>query len=1115
MSDQRDQLNAAQRQAATWSGSPLIVLAGPGTGKTRVIAHRVKWLVDKGSRPETIVAVTYTVKAAQQLRTRLSEIIGPAEAEAVNVHTFHGLGMRLLRRFGDTLGLPASPDLIDSAQTKRLLRELVHDMRLFPDSIAAGRDSAIAAASQAMGILQDHAVEPADAVVRARAWVDAARRSDAEDAKADLARAETFLDQARLYEAFEKARRERGWLSFGDLLTLPIRLLRKDGRATAICRDEFRHFIVDEFQDSNPAQLALLRQLAPGKNADVCVVGDDDQSIYAFRGADDRAFEHFKKAYSAAGEVRLTENYRSVPEVVAASNRIISLATTRFAPDKVVVAAGKHEAPGSVECVALDENDKDAAAIAAMVLSDRAANPLRPWSAYAVLATSHAHLEHAATALELEGVPVRRQRSRSPMDDEGVQDVMAWINVLARPDDSWSARRVLLRPPYSLDPLTVTTWENLHRAEERRKGRERSTKPGFLSWLSRRREETLAGNEPAAAGLDDDRLGLVLEQHAELSSLAGTLSADEAIFQIVTRIDAAHADLPAEAGGHARSRRVADLVALVRFARDRQRRLSPPGDLAAFLAYYEDLDEREQQLEPTGDERLDANADADDPSAPPDAVTLLTAHSAKGLEFDTVFVMRVQPTGGFGKASRRDGPEISATILGMEDVDHDADDRAEQRRLFYVACTRAERRLVLLAKASKSRSKSTHYFQEFTLDAEGRKLVAARTGADVFEQAARCGLILKSAAVDGALAAHEATDFSALLARARSRARQAATLALEAADRPGLTIESLNRITTDLRDAAGRLAVAAAAKFGLVPDWSGESEAWRKDVQALAAGKAATLSGEFRFQPVGPRLDLSYSSVDHYLSCPRCWYVRHIMHVDEKRDEKLNVGGVVHRALQRFVERRRDAEANGSFIPGPEELARLCEEEATREAGPVRVVEPAELQQMVALGNAALVLESADGNQSPNVLEVEREFKFGYERLGTRHTMTAKIDRLDQLESGHLRIVDYKTGKASKKLTEPKKDDLQMGIYSMALASAYGGGAVPQGIAEYWLLSTTQRGTIDLAKLDLDAVRAEIDSMIDGVLSGHFPKDPKKCRGLCDILGLPHEQVGKGAKNDE
>jgi superfamily I DNA/RNA helicase/RecB family exonuclease len=1097
-----DTLNAAQRQAVEWAGGPLVVLAGPGTGKTRVIAHRVQHLIDKGSRPETIVAVTYTVKAADQLRTRLADLVGPSHADAVRVHTFHGLGMNLLRRFGDVLGLPASPDLIDSAQTKRLLRRLVDDLRLFPESVALGRDAAIEAAVRVMNALQDRAVDPADALVRARAWLDEAKRSDAEDAPAEVARAGTFLEQARLYEAFEKARRAHGWLAFGDLITLPIRLLKSNGRAAAICRDECRHFIVDEFQDSNAAQLALLKQLAPGSGADVCVVGDDDQSIYAFRGADDRAFDHFVKAYSKAHEIRLSENYRSAPRIVAAANRIMALAARRFAPDKRVDAAGAHDHPGSVECVTTAENTQDASAIAAIILADRVQHPGRPWSAYAVLAKTHGHLDHAAEVLELEGIPVRRQRLRSPLDDQGVQDVLAWVNALAKPDDAWSVRRVLLRPPYSLDPEIVTAWERAYRNEQQRRG---AGATGFFAWLAARHADAKAGTPVPAEGFADERLGRAVVRYAELAALAGTHAADETIEAIIARTDAAHADLPAEAGGLARARRVADLVALVRFARERQRRLSPPGNLPAFLDYYADLDEKEQNFAPTGDERLDARAEGDDAGEPPDAVSLLTAHSAKGLEFHSVFVMRVQPTGGFGSAQRDNGVDLPPAILGRDGADDD--DRAEQRRLFYVACTRAEERLVIIAKATKSKSKSTHFFQEFTHEHEGRSLVTIRTAAEVFEHAAQRGLILKSAGEGASLtgSSSDAADFAALLARARSRARQAASLALEAADAPGLAPADLARITEGLREAAGRLAVAADAARGVVSPWAAERDAWRADAAALAAGRAASLRGDFAFRVPGPRLDLSYSSIDHYHTCPRCWYVRHVMRVEERRDERLNTGGVVHRVLERFAQRRREADAEGLLPPGEDALVAWTQEEMTREVGPLGTVAEGDLARAVALARAALAIERAEPAPT-NILEVEKAIRFPYEHSGVRHTMIAKIDRLDQAPDGTLRVIDYKTGTPTKRLTEPNKKDLQMGIYAMAVASQY--GEVARGLAEYWCLATSQKGAIPLDRLDLEAVREQVGSMIEGVLAGRFPKNMKECKGLCDILGLPHERVG-------
>lgn len=1113
-----DTLNKSQLEAVRWKGGPLIVLAGPGTGKTRVIAHRVRWLVEQHDAPESIVAVTYTVKAAGQLRERLAESIGPEKADRVNVHTFHGLGMRLIRRFGDVLGLPAAPDLIDSAQSKRLLRELVNENRLFPEAIASGRDAAIERAVRVMGMLEDHAVDPAEALARAETWALKAREIKDEEGQAEVARAEEFRGQARLYDLYDKARRRRGWLSYGDLITLPIRLLSRDGRAAQICRGEFKHFIVDEFQDSNPAQLELLRRLAPARSADVCVVGDDDQSIYAFRGADDRAFEHFKRVWPAAGEVRLSENYRSTPEIVAATNRIISLAPHRFAPDKTIVAAGKHQAPGSVECIPLAEDFADGAAIAAAILSDRAAVPGRALGSYAVLARAHGDLDRVAGALELEGIAVRRQRARSPLDDAGVQDVFAWIELLVSDEESWHARRLLLRPPFSLDPLVVTTWEKLFKAEDRRARRDGGRRTGFVAWLGAQHARAAAGEEDAPAGLADPRVATFLARHAELRLLAANTAADETIYQIVTRTDAAHADLPAEAGGLARSRRVADLVTLVRFARARQTRLSSPGDLHAFLEYYRDLNDHEQKLGAPGDERLDAGAETLD-GAEGDAVTLLTAHSAKGLEFDTVFVVRVQPRHGFGASPRDDGPDLPPEVLGRPaDGADETAAQGETRRLFYVACTRAERRLVLFAKANKTRSKSVHFFEEFTKAPEGLRLVSVRTPEDLFDEADRRGVKLKSG---GGVDAEGSTaeDFKAVLARARSHARQAATMALEAADRRDLSTDQLDAITARLRDAAGRLAIAAAVEHGAAtPAWAAAVEPWRTAAEALAAGRRTAAAPEFRFTPQGPRLDLSYSSLSDYLTCPRCWYVKHVMQVPDRASPELNLGVVVHRVLQVFVERRRQAEAEGRLPPGPEELARLCRQEAEREAGALRAVEAAELDQVVALARSAVEKLDVDG---ANVLEIEREFRFGYPRHGVRHSFTAKIDRVDQLKDGRFRIIDYKTGAARKALAEPKKDDLQMAIYAMALAGTYGTAgdadmpAPPAGLAEYWILGTGERGALPFDRIDFAKVRAVIDGVVDGLVAGRFPKDLKKCRGLCDLLGEPHEIVTKAKKGPD
>ncbi|MEK6703405.1 MAG: ATP-dependent DNA helicase [Planctomycetota bacterium] len=1087
-------LSPEQQAAVDWSGGPLIVLAGPGTGKTRVIIHRIARLIKNGVPPDRIVAVTFTVKAAAQLRDRLAGLVDastPGAADRVAVHTFHGFGFRLLTRFGDALGLPPSPELIDSAQTSRLLRQLVRENGLFRDSIALGRDSAIAQAQNEFEAMQNQGVDVAEAERFAADWIKRAAPASGEEAEANRAMAARFADTARLFWLFERERRRLGWLNFGDLIALPTRLLREHSGAAAIIRSDYRHFIVDEYQDSNAAQLALLAQLAPSKDADLCVVGDDDQSIYGFRGADDRAFEHFRAQWPSSGLLRLSENRRSIEPIVKVAGDIISRAYSRFAPDKVIRAVARSAAPGGgVEAVRLADEKDDGVTIAAMLLADRQANPDRDWSNYAVIAHSHLDLDRIASALELEGVPVERARERSAIDEPGVQDAMAWINLLAGARDSWAVRRLLIRPPLSIDPYTVTRWEQLHRAQASRA----SDDAGFIAWLGQHQAE-----HPGLARF--------LTTHGELKDTVKALTADSAISTIVLRTDVAHADLPAGEGGRPLAARIEALASLLRFARERQSRLDPPGDLASFLRYHADLDKSEQGLGSLGQDRVEDSGDQSDDERP-QAVTLTTAHSAKGLEFDTVFVPRVHPPHGYPKKGGQERTELPEGLVSASGETRSVDEQRidEERRLFYVACTRAERRLVLLAKANKSPSRSTHFFEELTLRSSAQARPVVHEAADVMDRAAEVGIRLRGISGlerDAEGKGGTGRSFAQSLARARAQARRSATLALESADRPDLDGAELDAITAALRDAAARMAIAAGVERSLPPPaWADASH--RLLVKDLDAGRDR--SSLFTFQKVSPPIELSFTSIKAYLDCPRCWYVRNVMGVREAESREISDGTIVHRVLERHFDRVRKSEAGGQPPPSIDDLIALAKSELDRSAGPTREIDPEQSERIIALARTAV---EKLHDKSSNILELEHDVRFSYTHTApgdsgvtTNHSFVAKMDRVEQTAGGLFRVIDYKTGYSSKALKEPAKDDLQLGIYAMAMAFEFNNKSTtpPAGVAEYWILSTGERGTIDLAKLDLVRVRSKIDEMITGVLTGEFGKG-KACRGGCDFLG--------------
>jgi DNA helicase-2/ATP-dependent DNA helicase PcrA len=799
VSDLLEGLNTAQRRAVEHDGGPLIVLAGPGTGKTRVITRRVEHLVrERGAAPESVLAVTFTVKAAAQMRERLAQRIGPAAAERVSTHTLHRLGQKLIRRFADAAGLPASLQVIDSAQQRRLLRSLIAAHGIAPEQAACGWGAVIAEAIAHIGALRDHAVTPEAAADHADRWAERCESNpdgwDAEERRAQRARLAHFRDMARLYALFDGECRRRGWLTLDDLITGAIRVLRASPGAADICRAEYRHIVVDEFQDVNRAQIELIRLLAPNDSCDLCVVGDDDQAIYGFRGADERAFFRFARLWPAYTQIELAENFRSHRPIIDAANFIVARASSRFAPDKRVTPPADPPPPepgAGVEAVELDSERDDGDTIAAMILADRAAPTARPWSSYAVIARTHGDIERIAGAMALEGIPHRVARRPGALDDDGVRDCLAWVELLVDPAATWAARRVLSRPPLSAPVGDAIGWELEYLAGQSRA--DADTPGRFVDWLRERR-----ATHPAVA-----RFLALLD---ELRAAAIHAPADAAIARIIDAAHIAHADLPS---GRDRARRVAALVTFLRFVRSRVPRLDPPADLAAFLAYYRDLDEADAAL--GDDDKVEPEAS---PHEDEDAVQLLTAHAAKGLEFDTVFVPRVCPPHGYPKS----GDEGLALPDGL--LDRAGDTRApkerqaaEERRIFYVACTRARRRLVILTRKTKSRSKAVHYCQEFTGCDEGRAIAAVRSGADVLAEAGRLGVSRRGGSSSG-------DPRRELFARARREARIMAAAALDGADQPG---GSLPDAIARLREAAARLAAAACIEHaGQPPAWAPE-----------------------------------------------------------------------------------------------------------------------------------------------------------------------------------------------------------------------------------------------------------------------------------------------------
>lgn len=1091
-------LNEQQLRAVDHTGTPLIVLAGPGTGKTRTIIARILRLLADGVKPESILAMTFTNKAAGEMTERLQELVGPDAAGRVQMGTFHSFGSRLIARFADMIGMPERPDIMDSAQRRRLLRRIIEEHGLYRFRAAEGTEAMIPAAGKFIEQCKESARSPQNALDFASEWEALNRRGlvldgEPEDDAAlasDIEQRRLFAEHARVYELYETAARKAKLVGFSDFITLPIELLRDHPHAAAIVRDEVRHVVVDEFQDVNAAQIEMLRQIVPPRGAgrvgpDLCVVGDDDQAIYAFRGSDPKAFARFREIWTNTQQVELSVNYRSRAEVIAVGNTIIQAAEERFAPDKQSCANpdGPRD-PGALHTVELESDSESGAVVASMIL--RAVREAEEdgerlaWSSFGVITRTNSLADDIAAELRLHEIPVDRRRELSPLDDPGVSDVLAWVRLLLDPEDEAAVQRLLVRWPQRMDPDRVRRLTTLYR---RAKSINEDHTETFAGWM----EQHIA-SEPEEK---DAEIHSFFRHLAELRAMAATQPADEVLEAIIRRSNLMHEPFEhtTEHPGEMRARRVEHLVQVVRFARERLDQFDQPPTLESFWNYYTDLDESEQQFSYPGRENVD---DPTPEGEQRDAVTVISAHKAKGLEFDTVFVIRVRSPHGFPFKSGGEKEQLLPESFTDRPVPNRDD---EERRLFYVACTRAQRRLVLIAKFKKS--KSSDYYVELT-DAAPHLGFEITDSGSVLDTAEAMGLD----ALSGSLASVEAAKTT--VNRTGTQVWEEATRVLHALDRGGLEHREVQELLDRLVRAAVVLpAIAEIRSTGrirpeVMPD---ERTELGQQVRRLAASLPdLSVAMDCTRAMTGP-LKLSYSQLTEFEYCPRCFYVKYVLGLDEQRTSALSVGNIAHKALELFYRRFMVAEGEGHPVPGLSDLLRIADKEF-EDSWPAHLpVDQSERTRIHEQLELAYLHLHRDEDEP---VYLEQTVRMPYTHDGQTHTIVAKIDRVDRLANGGWRVIDYKTGSATKRLLEPKPDDLQMCIYAMALPRLLDPEADPDeqpvaGIAEYWLLSTGQRGTIGFDALKIEKVRQKIDSAISAMLAGEFPRK-KDCKGLCDLL---------------
>ncbi len=612
-------LNPEQLAAVRHTEGPLLLLAGAGSGKTRVITYRIAYLLrQKGVSAEAILAVTFTNKAAREMRQRVEELVGKTAAKGMAISTFHALCARILREEIGLLGYKRNFSIYGAADQVRLIRDLAQNLRQEGQRFDAER---------VLGVISDaknRLVGPGEFVVR---------QPD-----------DYSLLAAEIYPRYQKALKAYNALDFDDLLMLAARLFREHPEVLTRYQERFRYQMVDEYQDTNAAQYQLLRQLA-ARHRNLCVVGDDDQSIYGWRGADLRNILGFEQDFSGTRVVKLEQNYRSTGTILAAANAVIGHNAKRKA--KVLWTAGGAGDP--IEYRLVSDEEEEAKSVVEEIQAERFRRQLR-WNDFAILFRTNVQSRAFEEQLRYENVPFVLIGGQQFFDRKEVKDALAYLKVLLNPRDEVNLLRILNYPKRGIGETTADRLIQF------------SGESGRPLWEVLRHppaaEEMGEKARQACGGL----VALFEKYKARFrqpGSLAGTGKAFLAEIGLEEEIRRGSDDL-----AQAR-RRIENLEEVVNAMAAYEQREEQP-TLAGFLEKVSLLDSEEPGRD--GKEKKLAR----------DAVTLMSLHSSKGLEFPIVFLV------GFEEE-----------FLPHKKSIHETFDIDEERRLCYVGITRARQRLVL------------------------------------------------------------------------------------------------------------------------------------------------------------------------------------------------------------------------------------------------------------------------------------------------------------------------------------------------------------------------------------------------------------------------------------
>lgn len=636
-------LNPPQREAVLRTEGPMVVLAGAGSGKTRVITHRIAYMLELGVPPERIVAVTFTNKAAGEMRDRLAAMVGRKVAGALALGTFHSIGAQMMRTEPETFGLDGPRfTILDQGDVLGLVRGLLREH---------GHHGA-----------DDRRFDIAGVTGRLSLWKNAFFRS--EDLEREIVD-EYDVVAASIYDAYEDRLRSLGAVDFDDLVCRIAGALLANTEARDAWRSRFDYFLVDEYQDTNTAQLQMLVALC-GPPHNLCVVGDDDQAIYGWRGAKIENILRFAEMFPGAATVKLEHNYRSRPQILDCANSVVR--NNKARNDKTLIATKRPGEP--VDMVVAADSDQEAQwigrQIRKLVVEDRISG-----DEIAILYRSALQAKSIEEQLQMQGIKYRVLGGQSVYDKKEIKDALAYLKAIVAPRDELALRRALETPPRGIGRQTIEALK-----------RHTSTHGGHLidavhaAGADRGAVDGITGKAAIALGQFS---AMVRAAQARARAEGSAANALRGVLDQIGFRDHVRREMGSDVATEHRMGGVEWLLGSVsRFETRRRENNKPVRWSDWFGTITLDKSATEAEVDP----------EAEDVGT--GEVTLATLHSAKGLEWDFVFLIGLEE--GTLPHRRVAAPRISDAIAG---------DIEEERRLFYVGITRARERLWLVRTAMR------------------------------------------------------------------------------------------------------------------------------------------------------------------------------------------------------------------------------------------------------------------------------------------------------------------------------------------------------------------------------------------------------------------------------